>query len=36
MSLDKPEIDYPDFPVPQDLVIEDITVGSGEEAKAGQ
>ena len=36
MSLDKPEIDFPDFPVPADLVIEDITVGTGEEAKAGQ
>ncbi|MEZ0113993.1 peptidylprolyl isomerase [Catenulispora sp. EB89] len=36
MSLEKPEIDFPDFPVPADLVIEDITVGAGEEAKAGQ
>ena len=36
MSLEKPEIDFPDFPVPADLVIEDITVGTGEEAKAGQ
>ena len=36
MSLDKPEIDFPDFPVPEDLVIEDITVGTGAEAKAGQ
>jgi peptidylprolyl isomerase len=36
MSLEKPEIDFPDFPVPADLVIEDITVGTGDEAKAGQ
>jgi peptidylprolyl isomerase len=36
MSLDKPEIDFPDFPVPEDLVIQDITVGEGEEAKPGQ
>ena len=36
MSLDKPEIDFPDFPVPEDLVTEDITVGTGEEAKPGQ
>ncbi|WP_194915877.1 FKBP-type peptidyl-prolyl cis-trans isomerase [Catenulispora rubra] len=36
MSLEKPEIDFPDFPVPADLVIEDITVGTGAEAKAGQ
>jgi peptidylprolyl isomerase len=36
MSLEKPEIDFPDFPVPADLLIEDITVGTGEEAKAGQ
>ena len=31
----KPEIDFPDFPPPADLVIEDITVGDGDEAKAG-
>ncbi|NUP49765.1 MAG: FKBP-type peptidyl-prolyl cis-trans isomerase, partial [Catenulispora sp.] len=36
MSLDKPEIDFPDFPVPADLVIEDIAVGDGAEAKSGQ
>ncbi|MEY9856840.1 peptidylprolyl isomerase [Catenulispora sp. GAS73] len=36
MSLEKPEIDFPDFPVPADLVIEDITVGTGAEATAGQ
>jgi peptidylprolyl isomerase len=36
MSLDKPEIDFPDFPVPDDLVIEDITVGDGPEARSGQ
>lgn len=32
---DKPEIDFPDFEPPADLVIEDITVGDGAEAKAG-
>ncbi|MCL2541038.1 MAG: FKBP-type peptidyl-prolyl cis-trans isomerase [Nocardioidaceae bacterium] len=32
---DKPEIDFPDFPPPADLVVEDITVGDGEEAAAG-
>jgi peptidylprolyl isomerase len=32
---DKPEIDFPDFPPPADLVVEDITVGDGDEAKAG-
>ncbi|MEU8433155.1 FKBP-type peptidyl-prolyl cis-trans isomerase [Streptomyces sp. NPDC029216] len=33
-KLEKPEIDFPDFPVPDDLVIEDIWVGDGAEAKA--
>ena len=32
---DKPEIDFPDFPPPADLVVEDITVGDGDEATAG-
>jgi peptidylprolyl isomerase len=36
MSLEKPEIDYPDGPAPADLEITDLTVGSGEEAKPGQ
>ncbi|GGZ87246.1 FKBP-type peptidyl-prolyl cis-trans isomerase [Streptomyces subrutilus] len=34
-KLEKPEIDFPDFPVPADLVIEDIWEGEGAEAKAG-
>jgi len=33
---EKPEIDFPDFPVPDDLVVTDIVVGEGEEASAGQ
>ena len=36
MSLSKPEIDFPDGPVPADLQITDLTVGDGEEAKPGQ
>ena len=36
MSIEKPEIDYPDGPAPTDLEITDIAVGGGEEAKAGQ
>ncbi|ACU71348.1 peptidylprolyl isomerase FKBP-type [Catenulispora acidiphila DSM 44928] len=36
MSLDKPEIDFPDSPPPADLEITDITVGTGDEAAAGQ
>ena len=36
MSLEKPEIDFPDGPVPAGLEITDITVGDGEEAKPGQ
>jgi peptidylprolyl isomerase len=36
MSLEKPEIDYPEGPAPTDLEITDLTVGSGEEAKPGQ
>jgi peptidylprolyl isomerase len=34
MNLVKPEIEFPDFPVPNDLVIEDLTVGTGDEATA--
>jgi peptidylprolyl isomerase len=36
MALQKPEIDRPDGPAPTDLVIEDITVGDGPVAEAGQ
>lgn len=31
----KPEIDFPDFPAPTELVIEDIEVGTGAEAQPG-
>lgn len=34
-KLEKPEIDFPEGPVPTDLVIEDIWEGDGVEAKAG-
>ncbi|MFJ3203469.1 FKBP-type peptidyl-prolyl cis-trans isomerase [Streptomyces sp. NPDC086989] len=34
-QLEKPEIDFPEGPVPTDLVIEDIWVGDGAEATAG-
>ncbi|WP_122818228.1 FKBP-type peptidyl-prolyl cis-trans isomerase [Nocardioides pantholopis] len=34
--MDKPEIDFPDFEAPTDLVVTDITVGEGPEATAGQ
>ncbi|MBT2472768.1 FKBP-type peptidyl-prolyl cis-trans isomerase [Streptomyces sp. ISL-66] len=34
-QLKKPEIDFPEGPVPTDLVIEDIWEGEGAEAKAG-
>lgn len=34
-KLEKPEIDFPEGPVPADLVVEDIWVGEGAEAKAG-
>ncbi|GHE49795.1 MULTISPECIES: FKBP-type peptidyl-prolyl cis-trans isomerase [Streptomyces] len=34
-QLEKPEIDFPDFPVPADLVIEDIWEGDGPVATAG-
>ena len=36
MNLEKPEIDFPDFPPPLDLVIEDITIGFGRVAEPGQ
>jgi peptidylprolyl isomerase len=36
MSIDKPEIDFPDGPAPADLQVTDLSVGDGEEAKAGQ
>ncbi|MGF1428750.1 FKBP-type peptidyl-prolyl cis-trans isomerase [Kitasatospora sp. LaBMicrA B282] len=32
----KPEIDFPEGAAPSELVIEDIVVGTGDEAKAGQ
>ena len=35
MSLDKPEIDFPDFDPPADLVVTEITEGDGDEATAG-
>lgn len=34
-KLEKPEIDFPEGPVPTDLLIEDIWEGEGAEAKAG-
>lgn len=34
-KLEKPEIDFPDGPVPTDLVIEDIWEGEGTEVEAG-
>ena len=33
--MDKPEIDFPDFDVPADLVVTEITEGDGDEATAG-
>ena len=33
--MDKPEIDFPDFDPPADLVVTEITEGSGAEATAG-
>jgi peptidylprolyl isomerase len=33
--MDKPFVDFPDGPPPADLVIEDITVGTGIEATRG-
>ncbi|GAA1437884.1 FKBP-type peptidyl-prolyl cis-trans isomerase [Microlunatus lacustris] len=35
MTAEKPEIDFPDGPPPEDLVVTDITVGSGTEAGPG-
>jgi peptidylprolyl isomerase len=32
---DKPEIDFPDSPPPDDLVVTDISVGDGAEATSG-
>jgi peptidylprolyl isomerase len=36
MSLERPEIDPVEGAPPADLVVEDLTVGSGDEAQAGQ
>ena len=36
MSIDKPEIDFPEGAPPADLEIKDIWEGDGEVAKAGQ
>ncbi len=33
--MDKPEIDFPDFDPPADLVVTDLTEGEGPEASAG-
>ncbi|MEV7552689.1 FKBP-type peptidyl-prolyl cis-trans isomerase [Amycolatopsis sp. NPDC089917] len=35
MSLEKPQIDRPDGPAPTELEKSDISVGDGQEAKAG-
>ena len=35
MSTEKPEIDFPDFEPPTDLVIDDLVEGDGAEATAG-
>ena len=35
MSIEKPEIDFPDGPAPADLEIKDIWQGDGPAAKAG-
>ncbi|MFK0243326.1 FKBP-type peptidyl-prolyl cis-trans isomerase [Amycolatopsis azurea] len=35
MSLEKPQIDRPEGPAPSDLEKTDISVGDGQEAKAG-
>jgi peptidylprolyl isomerase len=32
---DKPEIDFPDGPAPEDLVVTDVSVGDGPEATSG-
>ena len=36
MALEKPEVDPVEGAPPADLVVEDITVGDGDEAKSGQ
>jgi peptidylprolyl isomerase len=33
--MDKPEIDFPDFPPPDDLVVNDLVEGDGDEATSG-
>lgn len=33
--MDKPEIDFPEGPAPTELIVEDITVGDGDEATSG-
>jgi peptidylprolyl isomerase len=33
--VDKPEIDFPDYEPPADLVVSDLTLGEGAEATAG-
>ena len=33
--MDKPEIDFPDFEPPADLVVSDLVEGDGDEATAG-
>jgi len=33
--VDKPEIDFPDFDPPADLVVTDLVTGEGDEAAAG-
>ncbi len=35
MSTEKPEIDFPDGPPPNDLEVTEITAGDGQEATAG-
>ena len=36
MSHEKPEIDFPDSPPPNDLEVTDLTTGEGDEAVAGK
>ena len=36
MSIEKPEIDFPEGPAPTELEVTDIWVGDGPEAKAGR
>ena len=35
MAVERPEIDFPDFAAPDELMTEDIVVGEGAEATAG-